>query len=574
MPETYGPENRAAYLRHTFEAGSAASGLSSLRQNYRAALYTLMAVVALVLLIACANVANLLLARSAARQKEIAMRLALGAGRGRILRQLLTESLLLSAAGALLGIPFARWGAELIVHLISTGDSPVFLDLAPDLRVLAFTIGVTAFTGLLFGIAPAWRATRVSPQAAIKENSRSATQSRASFSAGNALVMTQVALSLVLVAGAGLLAATFRNLESLDPGFSRDRLLLMTVDFRNTKYPPARRVEAYRELTDRLRVMPGVTSVSTSDILPAGGMKWTNEIRVEGSPVGPQDRWVFINQVSDGYFTTIGTPFLGGRDFNQRDRPGAPKIAIVNEALARRFFGSPDVIGKVFRKVGLSERPEAPMEIVGVVRDSKYLDLREAAAPAFYQPMGQDFQPFSFIHYELRTNGSPVDLIPSVKSAMAQFNSDVVINFQTMAAYLDESLTRERLLATLSGFFGTLALLLSAIGLYGVMSYSVARRRNEIGIRMALGAEQRRILRMVLREVAVLLTVGLAAGIAAALFATRLVASFLYGVTARDPRVLLVSSTVLAIVAIAAGYLPAAPSFAARSDVRIARRVT
>ena len=231
LPRELGPEGQASYLRHTFETDSAARGLSVFGTNIGSALWTLMAVVALVLLIACANVANLLLARSTARHKEIAVRLALGAGRARILRQLLTESLLLSIVAAMLGVIFARWGAALIIHMISAGGSTVFLDLSPDLRVLAFTIGVAVSTGLLFGIAPAWRSTRVSPQAAMKENSRTATQSPAGFSAGNALVMAQVALSLVLVAGAGLLVGTFRNLETLDPGFSRDHVLLMTVDF-------------------------------------------------------------------------------------------------------------------------------------------------------------------------------------------------------------------------------------------------------------------------------------------------------------------------------------------------------
>jgi len=566
LPNQLGPDGQASYLRHTFETNPAATGLSSLRHDYRLALFTLMAVVALVLLIACANVANLLLARSTARQKEIAVRLALGAGRARIFRQLLTESLLLSTAGALLGVLFARWGAELIILLISSGDTRVFLDLALDLRVLAFTAAVAVATGLLFGIAPAWRATRVSPQSAMKENSRAATRGRASFSAANALVVAQVALSLVLVAGAGLLVGTFRNLEALDPGFDRDRILLMTVDLRNTRYTQERRVEAYRELTGRLRTLPGVLSVSTSNMLPVGGAIWTNQIRVEGytatghtagAPAHANDGWVFINQVSDGYFATIGTKFLAGRDFNDHDRPGSPKTAIVNEALARKFFGSVNVTGKVFSKVGLSEKPDTPMQIVGVVENSKYRDLRESATPTFYQPMGQDIEPFSFTHFELRGGISSADLIPSLRSAMAQFNPDVVMTFKTMAAHIDESLTRERLLATLSGFFGALALLLSAIGLYGVMSYSVARRRNEIGIRMALGAEQRRILAMVLREVAVLLTFGLSAGIAAALLSTRLVASFLYGVTARDPVTLAVSSAALAMVAAAAGYLPA-----------------
>jgi predicted permease len=556
VPQDWGPDGRAGYLRRSFDTNSAATGLSYLRDDYRYALWTLMAVVALVLLIACANVANLLLARSTARQKEVAVRLALGAGRARIIRQLLTESLLLSIAGATLGVIFARWGAALIVRLISTGSNPVFLDLTLDLRVLAFTIGVAVFTGLLFGIAPAWRATRVSPQAAMKDNSRAATQPRAGFSAGNALVMAQVALSLVLVTGAGLLVGTFRNLETLDPGFSRDHVLLMTVDLRNTTYTKERRAAVYREMMDRLRALPGVRSASTSSLLPVSRATWTNNIRADGgAQVSSEDSSVFFNQVSSTYFETMGTALLAGRDFNDHDTPTSPPVAIVNEALARKFFGSWNAVGKTYRKV--SDQIQPSVEIVGVVRDAKYRDLRDAGVPTIYQFVGQDSDLFTFSNFEVRAEASAVDLIPTVKSAVAQFNPNVVLSFKTMATHIDQSLTRERLLATLSGFFGALALLLSAIGLYGVMSYSVARRKNEIGIRMALGAEQRRILTMVLRDVAVLLTVGLAAGIGAALFATRLVASFLYGVTARDPGVIVISSVLLAMVAAAAGYLPA-----------------
>jgi len=556
VPKDWGPDGRAGYLRRTFETNSAATGLSYLRQDYRPALWTLMAVVALVLLIACANVANLLLTRSTARQKEVAVRLALGAGRARIIRQLLTESLLLSMAGAVLGVIFARWGAALIIRRISTGNSPVFLDLTLDLRVLAFTIGIAVATGLLFGIAPAWRATRVSPQAAMKENSRTATQNRAGFSAGNALVMAQVALSLVLVTGAALLVGTFRNLEALDPGFSRDHVLLMTVDLRNTTYTKERRAAVYRDMADYLRTLPGVHSVSTSSLLPLSRASWTNNIRAEGgTQVSPEEASVFFNQVSSGYFETMGTPLLAGRDFNDHDTPNSPPVAIVNEALAWKFFGVANAVGKTYRKV--SDQIQPAVEIVGVVRDAKYRDLRDAGVPTIYQPVSQDLELSTFSNFEVRAESSVAEVIPTVKSAMAQFNPNVVLTFKTMATHIEESLTRERLLATLSGFFGALALLLSAIGLYGVMSYSVARRRNEIGIRMALGAEQRRILAMVLRDVAVLLAVGLAAGVGAALFATRLVASFLYGVTAHDPGILVISAALLAIVAAAAGYLPA-----------------
>jgi putative ABC transport system permease protein len=558
VPESFGADYRARYLRRTLDIIPAATGLSYLRTKYRSALLTLMIVVVVVLMIACANVANLLLARATVRRKEIAVRLALGAGRARVIRQLLTESILLSAIGAALGVLFAKSGTALILQFLSTRNGPVSLDLAPDLRVLAFTIAVTVATGLLFGLAPAWRGTRVSPQAAMKENSRAATQGRSSLGLGNVLMMGQVALSLVLVVAAGLLVGTFRKLETLNPGFNRDHVLLMTVDLRNTKYPKERLAEAYRDIADRLRVTPGVRVVSTSTMVPIGGNLLNDNIHVEGfTPKSEDDSTVCFNQVSAGYFETMGTKLTAGRDFNDHDTPTSPKVAIVNESMAKKFFGSVDVVGKVFRIVGLDQKLGPPVEIVGVVQDAKYKSLRDADMPTVYPPISQDRDLFTFNNYELRAAGAAAGLIPSLKSAMQQFNPDVVLTFGTMQAQVDESLIRERLLATLSGFFGALALMLSAIGLYGVMSYSVAGRRNEIGIRMALGAEQRRILRMVLGDVAVLVAVGLTAGVAAAFVATRLVASFLYEVTPRDPVTIGVSAVVLAAVASVAGYLPA-----------------
>jgi predicted permease len=571
VPGNFGDKARGFYLGRSISLVPAATGLSTLRAEYRSALYTLMAVVAVVLLIACANVANLLLARATVRQKEIAVRLALGAGRARLIRQLLTESLLLSLVGAVLGAIFARWGAALIVRLISSDRTRVFLDLTPDPRVLAFTIAATVLTGLLFGLAPAWRGTRVSPQFAMKENSRAATQSRSAFGLSNALVIIQVALSLILVACAGLLVGTFRKLETLDPGFDRNHVLLMTVDVRNAKYPKERRAAIYRDMIDRLRAAPGIRSASTSSIFPLSGGAWRNEIHIDGyTPANSRDMEIYFNQVSAGYFETTGTPMLTGRVFNDRDTPASPRVAVVNQSFAAKFFGSSNAVGKTCRQLDGASKLGPPIEIVGVVADSKYRDLREATGPVLYYAVSQDHGLWDNTNFELRAVGAATDIIPAVKSVIAEFNPNIVVSFKTLTARIDESLVRERLLATLSGFFGALALLLSAIGLYGVMSYRVARRRNEIGIRMALGAEQRRILAMVLRDVAVLLLFGLAAGIGAALFATRLVANFLYGVTARDPAILTIASVVLAMVAAAAGYLPARR--AARLDPMTALR--
>jgi putative ABC transport system permease protein len=558
LPSGVDGEDRENYLHRVFSTLPAAHGLSYLREEYRAALFTLMAVVAVVLLIACANVANLLMARATVRQREIAVRLALGAGRARIIRQLLTESLLLSITGAGLGIVFAKWGAAGMVELLFAGRLTAFLDLSLDLRVLAFTIGVAILTGLLFGVFPALGATRVAPQAAMKENSRTATQSRSALKSANLLVMAQVALSLVLVTGAGLLVGTFRNLETFDAGFDRGRVALMTVDLRNAGYAKSDRAEAYRQILALVRSTPGVRAAARSNMVPvSGGYGW-EEIRVDGfTPANRDDSNTLVNWVSAGYFETMGTRFLAGRDFNDHDTPASPKVAIVNESFARKFFGTVNVVGRAYRDVAEGDKPQPPIQIVGVVTDARYKGLRDPDVVTSYLASSQEADPFSFANIEVRAAASPADLIPSLRRAMAGFNPKISLTFKTFSEQVDESLARERMLATLSGFFGALALLLSAIGLYGVMSYRVARRRNEIGIRMALGAAQWRILKMVLRDVAVLLTIGLGAGITASLAATRLIATFLYGVTAHDAATLVGSSLILAAVAAIAGYFPA-----------------
>jgi len=562
LPSQMRVDSQAGYLANTLEATvSVASGRSSLRSQYRQALLVLMVVVGAVLLIACANVANLLLARGAARQREIAIRMALGSGRARLIRQLLTESLLLSFCGATFGILFAQWGTRLLIGFLSTTDRQVVLDLAVDGRMLAFTAAIAIFTGLLFGIAPAWRGTRVQPQAAMKANARGVIEG-SKFGLGKMLVMAQVALSLVLVVGAGLMLSTFWKLASLDAGFDRAHVLLVAVDLRNANYPPERRAAGYEQMLDRLRALPGVHSVSRSDMTPISGGVWDTELVIEGyNAKSHLDVTVNFNRVSPEYFETLGTPFVAGRDFNQHDTPQSPTVAIVNETFVKRYFGSANPLGKTFRS-RTGNALSAPVEIVGVVKDVKYSSLREDVPPTAYRAASQDRPgmagegPFTII--ELRSAaGSPADLIPAVKAAMEAVNRDITLRFWTLATQVDESLTRERLLATLSGFFGGLALLLATIGLYGVMSYNVARRRNEIGIRMALGAEQSRVLKMILREVAILIGIGLTIGLAVSLATTRFVASFLYGIKSNDAMTLSLAAGVLALVAALAGYIPA-----------------
>jgi len=559
IPPNITPGQREIYLKRTFDVQVAADGLSSIRSKYRQALMVLMAIVAAVLLIACSNVANLLLARGAARHREIAIRMALGSGRGRLIRQLLIESLLLSLTGAALGIVFARWGARLLVGLLASNvyrENRVFLDLGIDPRMLAFTIAMAVLTGLLFGLVPAGRAARVDPQSATKPNARGVSKA-SNLALGKTLVVVQVALSLVLVAGAGLLVATFIHLQTLDPGFERAHVLLMDVDLGKKTTTPAQRGLVFTQVRGRLRALPGVLSSSDSDSTPLGGAVGASYLQIEGYTFASTEReLVFFNEVSDRYFETLGTYFLAGRDFNAHDTADSPKVAIVNESFAKKYFHGQDPIGRRYRPEQGNKLSD-PVEIVGLVRDAKYLDLREEFHPTVYVAAGQDTNPGKIVTFELRAAGNATAMIQEAKRAVAAVDPGASLQFRTLAGQVDESLARERLLATLAGFFGGLALLLAVLGLYGVMSYNMTRRRNEIGIRMALGAQQPRVLLTMLGEVAILIGIGLAIGLVATISATHLIASLLYRVKANDPRMLSLAAAVLASVAAIAGFLPA-----------------
>jgi predicted permease len=556
VPPRWKAEQQEAYRKNSLSALPAANGLSNIRKQYRQALLVLMAIVAVVLLIACANVANLLLARGAARQKEIAVRIALGSGRGRLVRQLLTESAVLSFSGAVLGIVFAQWGARVLVGFLSSRASQVFLDLSIDWRVLAFTAGVSILTALLFGLAPAWRSSAVNPQSAMKANARGVIEG-AKFGMGKSLVVAQVALSLLLVVGAGLMLSTFFRLENLDAGFDREHVLIIDVNVRAAKLAREQRVAELRDMLERLRALPGVRSASASNMTPVSGSFWNEDLEIEGyTAKGRDDTLVYFNAVSDRYFETLGMDLVAGRDFNTHDTAESPKVAIVNQTMAKKYFAGQNPIGKRYRaEEGKEMGPWT--EIVGVVRDSKYGSLRENILPSAFVSANQDDDPMFGYDFELRSAGRPSALIPAAKSAIGEVNRDASLQFKTLAVQVEESLARERLLATLSGFFGFLALALATIGLYGVMSYNIARRRNEIGIRMALGAAQSRVLRMVLREVALLIAMGLAIGLLAVVGTTRFVENFLYGMKANDPWTLAAAAAVLALAAALAGFLPA-----------------
>jgi predicted permease len=557
LPQNGSAEAVAFYRKAKFTVAPADKGFSALRTTFRKALYVLMAVVAMVLLIACANVANLLLARATTRQREIAVRLALGAGRGRLVRQLLTESILLSFIGAALGVAFAAWGSRLLVAMMSTTRGSLMLDLAIDRSMLAFTVLVATTTGLLFGLAPAWRIGGVDPHAAMKSHGRGVAEGHSRFSMGKALVVAQIALSLVLIAGAGLLLGSWRRLANTDPGFAADQVLIVKTDVQAAVASNEEAGVLYRQVLDRLRALPGVRGASLSQIVPIGTSSWNDAFKTDGFvPASRADKLVWMNEVSDGYFAAMGTPLIAGRDFGSDDVPGSAAVAIINEAMARRAFGSASPIGKEFRlERGKEYGP--PIRIIGVVANAKYRSLRAADEATAYLASSQNTKPSMGVYFEVRTEGATAAAIASIRAVFAEVSPRTSIEFTPMRRQVSESLRLPRTLATLSGFFGALALLLATIGLYGIMSYSIARRRNEIGVRIALGAARSRVIRMVVGEVGRMVVVGVAIGTLLTLAVTRLVATFLYGVKPNDPATMAASAIVLALVAIGAAMLPA-----------------
>jgi putative ABC transport system permease protein len=559
VPQHWRPEEQREFVARTFHVRPAVKGFSDVRDRYGSALLALMAGVALILLIACANVANLLLSRAESRHRELAIRLAIGADRGRLLRQLLTESIVLAAAGAIVGLAVASVGTRALVALITTPDASgaVSLDLALNGRLLAFTILVATVTVMLCGLVPAWRATRVSAQAAMKAQSRGVVEGHTRFRFGKALVVVQVALSLVLVVSAGFLVGSFRNLTHLDPGFDARGVLLATVDLRRTNVAADGLASLHQQFLDRARTLPGVTHASSSDLIPMGRGSWNDEIIIDGfTPKNREDAVTWFNEVSPGYFSTMRTRILGGRDFGPGDVAGAERVAIVNEAWGRRFFGEGSPLGRQFR---LRDRQTLtpPYTIVGVVENAVYQSLRTTDEPTAYVAQSQATAPGRGRILELRTNGDPLSLIPALRSALTDVHPAVTLEFKPLERQLADSLQRERMLAVLSGLFGSVALALAILGLYGVTSYSVARRRNELGVRIALGAVRARVIQMVLSEVGIVVMLGLLIGSIGAQFASKLVAPFLYGTEPADPAVHASAVVLLAVVAFIAGLIPA-----------------
>ncbi|HKV28923.1 MAG TPA: ABC transporter permease [Candidatus Acidoferrales bacterium] len=561
VPQAWPAKYQDIFRRYTFAVLPGATGTGGfigLRQQYSQPLEILMFVVGLVLLIACANIASLLMARSAARQKEIAVRLSLGASRGRLIRQVLTESIVLSGIGAILGVLFARWGSALLVRFVSTQQNQVFLDLKMDGRVLVFTMGITVLCGLLFGILPAFRSTRVDAMSAMKEGQSQAAGGRSHSSAARWIVATQVALSLILLIGTGLFIRTFANLMTLDAGFDRNNVLMVETNIHNAGIAEPARASLYGQMLAKLQAIPGVVSASQCWMTPLSGRQWDNSLTAPGHPLPPGvEPDTLLNWVTPGYFQTMRTPLLEGRMFDARDSATSTPVVIVNQLLARRYFGSRSPIGE--HLLGGSEGMlRQPMEIIGVVQDAKYTSLSEDFQPEAYFPLSQiEKNVDESSTFEIRTAMTPGALIPAVRDAMAGVNKAASLQFTTLKQAADDSVAQQHLMAVLSGFFGGLALLLTAIGLYGVMAYVVTLRTHEIGIRMALGAQQGSILRLVLRDAVIVLAAGIAAGLLGSIWITRLVQQLLFGVKPSDPWSVALAVAAIACVALVATYIPA-----------------
>jgi predicted permease len=562
------PTQRQQHFERRIELEAGSTGWTDLRQKFRPTLLLLMAAVALMLLVACVNIANLLLARAAARRKEIAVRLALGASRLRLLRQLLTESVLLAVFGGAAGLLFAHVCARLLLTYLPNQTQAV-LNLTPDARVLGFTLAVSVLTGLLFGLAPAWQATQPNLTAALKDQT---VGSRSRLRLNKFLVVTQVALSLFLLIGAGLFARSLWNLKSLDAGFNYENIVQFSID-PGSHYNLAQRVNLHQQVLSRLEALPGARSATFSNFSLLSGGRLSNRVTVPGyTPRPDENTSCNFLIVGPRFFETMKMLLLTGRDFgpqearpvdaaaassapqNRANASASPAIsAVINQTMARYFFGDENPVGKRFSQRGSA----LPIEIIGVVKDAKYQSLREEPPRTFYLYYYQQPGPFG-LTLQLRTQGEAANYAATIQRLAREIDPQLqVTGLRAMNDLVDESLAPERFIGQIASAFSLFTLLLACIGLYGVISYTVTRRTSEIGIRLALGAQARDIVALVMREVLLLVTLGVGGGLAAALWATRLIATGLYGLTPTDPLTIALATLLLVSVAALAGYLPA-----------------
>jgi predicted permease len=527
---------------------SAETGVSDLRGQFSQSLILLMCLVGVVLLIACLNVANLLLARAVTRRHEIAVRLAIGAGRLRLARQLLTEGFLLSALGGLLGLVFARWGTNALLGFLPQNAT---LEIKLDWRMLGFTLGVTVLTALLFGLAPALQATRFDMIPALKNDAAGAAGGRRGWGLRRSLVVLQVAMTFVLLVSGALFARSLRNLRAVDHGYTADQIVTMEFAPVRSGYKLDQQLNFYTQLSERVTALPGVKSLTFLSLLPFSDISTEGEINVPGYQSRPNERpTAQINAIAPQFFATFGIPLLTGRDFNAQDSTGTPKAIIVNNSFARYFFGDQNPLGK-----RISVGP-FNLEIVGVAGDAKLWNLKETMSRTIYYALEQ--RHIGLRKLCVRAPGDAGALVAAIRHEVRSLDPNMpVFNIKTFADQIDESIRQERLIAMLSSFFGFFALLLAALGLYGVMAHAVARRTREIGVRMALGAQAPAVLWMVMRETLLLVFVGVAIGLPVALGATRLIKGLLFGLGANDPLTIALSVLAMLAVAALAGYLPA-----------------
>lgn len=544
-------------------------GFSTLRENSFVPLMVLMVIVGLVLLIACVNVANLLLARATARQKEVAIRLAIGASRQRLVHQLLTESLLLAFAGGIAGFLLAQWGSGALLKL-SLGRASSGVTVTPDSRVFAFTTAVCLLTGLLFGLVPALRASRVSAGAVLKEGALSRGRT-SGFSLGKVLVSLQVAVCLLVLFAAGLLLRSLNNLKNVDLGYSKEHILMVRADAVPAGYKEAQIVSFQREMVPRLAAIPGVESVAASENGLFSGTESESTLKIEGyTPAKSQDRDVFWDQVGVNYFKALGVPVLLGREFGPQDTATSPRVAVINQSMSRFFFGKENPIGRRMW-IDNQDNRDKPFEIIGVVRDVRDHSVRGEIQRRFYISTTQPQDKLYAVNFEIKTAGDPMALSETVRKAFAAFDPNVVLGrIRTAEELVNMSLLTDILISRLSIVFGLVALLLACVGLYGLMSYTIGGRTREIGLRMALGAQRLQVLKMVLGEALKLVLIGVVLGVPAALAASHLLASVLFGLKPTDPLSLSAVVLVLGAVALLAAAIPARR--AAKVDPMVALR--
>lgn len=557
-PTTLDPETRKQAMDQHIKLRDARTGVFGGRDDFAQQLKILLGVSLLVLLIACINVANLLLARATSRTKEVGVRLSIGASRLRLVRQFLTESLVLSLLGGAVGLLFA-WGASRVLVLLLTERRQDFA-LAPtmDWHVLGFTVGVTLVTGIIFGLVPALRSTRVNLNDSLRDGGRT-TASGSRLNLAKGLVIVQVAFSLLLVAGAGLFLRTLWNLQSVNLGYPKEHLLLVSADGLSAGYKGPRLSSLWHDLTERLRGLPGVQGATYSTNGIFSGSESADEIDVEGFTASKrEEKFARFDMVGPQYFSTVGIPLLLGRDIGQQDTATSPHICVINEALAKVFFNGRNPLGRhITEKFGDKKNV---MEVVGVAKNARDHRLRGDVPPRFYIPADQGMDgPNEWAIFEIRTAGDPEQMIASARKTILSVNEDLPVgSARPVVMSVDRTNAQPRMVARLCSIFGTIALLLAATGLYGVLSYGVARRTNEIGIRMALGAGKGRVIQMILRETGIMIALGVVAGVIFTAAGVQLIKSSLFGLSALDPLTVLSAVVILTAVALLAGYIPAA----------------